>query len=155
MVTVASLLRIMDYVGSLDSSRDLQPICAKSFVNILHLVFQISKISTQKFFVLELNRASNRASVQQEQPSHLGIHQLAIFPCGSSLLPLCKVHQQQTRHPNLDGTRKPGARRFRARLGCPASRRLVWLETLILHQIEGLSWTIYSLLVQAVIMRQM
>ena len=28
----------MDYVGSLDSSRDLQPIHAKSFVNSLHLV---------------------------------------------------------------------------------------------------------------------
>ena len=38
MVTVASLLQIMDYVGSLDSSRDLQPIHAKSFVNRLHLV---------------------------------------------------------------------------------------------------------------------
>ena len=62
---------------------------------------------------------------QEQQLSHLGIRQLAIFPCGSCLLPLCKVHQQQTRHPNLDGTRKPGARRFRARLGCPASRRLV------------------------------
>ena len=38
MVTVASLLQIMDYVGLLDSSRDLQPIHAKSFVNSLHLV---------------------------------------------------------------------------------------------------------------------
>ena len=38
MVTVASLLQIMDYVGSLDSSHDLQPIYAKSFVNKLHLV---------------------------------------------------------------------------------------------------------------------
>src|SRR6185436_16922327 len=44
MVTVASLLQIMDYVGSLDSSRDLQPIHAKSFINRLHLVLQISKI---------------------------------------------------------------------------------------------------------------
>jgi hypothetical protein len=34
----------MDYVGSLDSSHDLQPIYAKSFVNRLHLVLQISKI---------------------------------------------------------------------------------------------------------------
>ena len=39
MIIVASLLQIMDYVGSLDSSRDLQPIHAKSFVNRLHLVF--------------------------------------------------------------------------------------------------------------------
>ena len=37
MVTVASLLQIKDKVGSLDSSPDLQPIHAKSFVNILHL----------------------------------------------------------------------------------------------------------------------
>ena len=44
MVTVASLLQIMDKVGSLDSSRDLQPNHAKSFVNILYLVLQISKI---------------------------------------------------------------------------------------------------------------
>ena len=28
----------MDLVGSLDSSRDLQPIYAKSFVNRLHLI---------------------------------------------------------------------------------------------------------------------
>ena len=39
MVIVASLLQIMDYVGSLDSSRDLQPIYTKSFVNRHHLVF--------------------------------------------------------------------------------------------------------------------
>ena len=38
MVTVALLLQIMDWVGSLDSSRDLQPIYAKNFVNRLHLV---------------------------------------------------------------------------------------------------------------------
>ena len=48
MVTVASLLQIMNYVGSLDSPRDLQPIHAKSFINRLHLVLQISKISLQK-----------------------------------------------------------------------------------------------------------
>ena len=47
----------MDYVGSLDSSRDLQPICAKSFVNRLHLVLQISKIPLQKFFATKLNTA--------------------------------------------------------------------------------------------------
>ena len=44
MVTVASLLQIMDQVGLLESSRDLQLIHAKSFVNRLHLVLQISKI---------------------------------------------------------------------------------------------------------------
>ena len=44
MVTVASLLQIMDEVDSLESSRDLQPIHAKSFVNRLYLVLQISKI---------------------------------------------------------------------------------------------------------------
>ena len=44
MVTVASLLQIMDYVDSLESSRDLQSIHVKSFVNKLHLVLQISKI---------------------------------------------------------------------------------------------------------------
>ena len=38
MVTVVSLLQIMDQVGLLDSSRDLQPIYVKSFVNRLHLV---------------------------------------------------------------------------------------------------------------------
>ena len=38
MVTVASLLQIMDYIGSLDSSRDLQPIHAKKFVNKFHLI---------------------------------------------------------------------------------------------------------------------
>jgi len=38
MVTVPLLLQITDYVGSLDSSRDLQPIHAKSFVNRLYLV---------------------------------------------------------------------------------------------------------------------
>ena len=41
MDTVALLLQIMDYVGSLDSSCDLQPIYAKSFINRLHLVLHI------------------------------------------------------------------------------------------------------------------
>ena len=41
MVTVALLLQIMDYVGSLDSSRDLQPIHIKNFVNRLHLVLHV------------------------------------------------------------------------------------------------------------------
>ena len=39
MVTVVLLLQIMDLVGSLDSSRDLQPIHVKCFVNKFHLVF--------------------------------------------------------------------------------------------------------------------
>ena len=38
MIIVASLLQIMDLVVSLDSSRDLQPIRAKSFVTRLHLI---------------------------------------------------------------------------------------------------------------------
>ena len=38
MITIASLLQIMNQVGSLDSSRDLQPFHVKSFVNRLHLV---------------------------------------------------------------------------------------------------------------------
>ena len=39
MVTVASLLQIIYYIGSLDSSRDLQPIHEeKKFVNKFHLV---------------------------------------------------------------------------------------------------------------------
>ena len=45
----------MNYLASLDSSRDLQFVCAKSFVNIFYLVLQISKIPTQKNFTLELN----------------------------------------------------------------------------------------------------
>ena len=39
MVTLVSLLQIMDQVGSLDSSRDLPLIYAKSFVNKLYLLF--------------------------------------------------------------------------------------------------------------------
>ena len=39
---------IMDYVNSLDSSRDLQSIRVKNFVNRLHLVDRNSKISFQK-----------------------------------------------------------------------------------------------------------
>jgi len=38
-------------------SRDLQPICAKSFVNRFHLVLQINKILLQKSFATELNTA--------------------------------------------------------------------------------------------------
>ena len=39
MITVASLLQIMTQVGSLDLSRDLQPIRAKKFTNRFYLVF--------------------------------------------------------------------------------------------------------------------
>jgi hypothetical protein len=42
----------MDQVGSLNSSRDLQPIHAKNFVNRLHFVLQISKIPSQNFAFL-------------------------------------------------------------------------------------------------------
>ena len=38
MVTVASLLQIIDWVGLLDSSRDLQLIRTKKFINRLYLV---------------------------------------------------------------------------------------------------------------------
>ena len=38
MVTVASLLQILDYVGSLDSSRDLQSICVESFIRRSYLI---------------------------------------------------------------------------------------------------------------------
>ena len=41
MVIVASLLQIMDYVGSLDSSRDLQPIYTKDFINRFYLVLHV------------------------------------------------------------------------------------------------------------------
>ena len=51
MVTVVSLLQIMDQVGSLYSSRDLQSIYAKSFVNRLHLVLHACvKIFDVMFF---------------------------------------------------------------------------------------------------------
>ena len=61
MITVASLLQIIDSVGSLDSSRDLQPTHAKSFVNRLHLVLQTSKILSQnfEFFVFLRLRGGN------------------------------------------------------------------------------------------------
>ena len=45
-----------------DSSRDLKPICIKSFVNKFYLVLQISKISLQKKFAMELNTALNSAA---------------------------------------------------------------------------------------------
>jgi len=54
MVAVALLLQIMDLVDSLHSSRDLQPIYAKSSVNRLHLVLQINKIPSQNFAFLRL-----------------------------------------------------------------------------------------------------
>ena len=48
---------LRDHEAKGDSSRDLQPICVKSFVNRLHLVLQISKILSQKKFAFQLNRA--------------------------------------------------------------------------------------------------
>ena len=65
MIIIASLLQIMDYVGSLDSSRDLQPIHAKGFINRLHLVLHACvEIFDVTFFLRlrglwgwELNRA--------------------------------------------------------------------------------------------------
>ena len=54
MVTVASLLQILDEVGSLDSSRDVQPIHAKNFVNKFHLVFYACvQIFDVTFFYLQ------------------------------------------------------------------------------------------------------
>ena len=54
MVNVASLFANHELSRPLDSSRDLQPIHAKSFVNRLHLVLQISKIFSQNFAFLRL-----------------------------------------------------------------------------------------------------
>ena len=44
----------MDYVGSLDSSRDLQLIHAKSFVNRLHLVLYVCVQTFDVMFFLRL-----------------------------------------------------------------------------------------------------
>ena len=64
MVTVASLLQIMDYVGSLDSSRDLQPIHAKNFINKFHLVLHACvKIFDVTFFTEFTGKDLNMASV--------------------------------------------------------------------------------------------
>ena len=38
----------MNLLASLDSSRDLQLICAKKFINRLYLILQISKITLKK-----------------------------------------------------------------------------------------------------------
>ena len=54
MVTVASQLQIMDYVGSLDSSHDLPPIHAKSFINRLHLVLHTCVETFDVMFFLRL-----------------------------------------------------------------------------------------------------
>ena len=54
MVTVASLLQIIDHVGSLDSSRNLQPIHTKSFVNRLHLVLHACVETFDVMFFLRL-----------------------------------------------------------------------------------------------------
>ena len=59
MFIVASLLQIMDEVGSLYSSRDLQPIRAKSFVNrfnlILHACVQTFNVMFFGVNFLDLN----------------------------------------------------------------------------------------------------
>ena len=59
MVNVASLLQITNYVGSLDSSCDLQPIRAKNFVNrfrlILHACVQIFDVMFLSVQILDLN----------------------------------------------------------------------------------------------------
>ena len=54
MVIVASLLQIIDQVDSLDSSRDLQPIHAKNFVNTLHLVLHTCVETFDVIFFLYL-----------------------------------------------------------------------------------------------------
>ena len=54
MVTVILLLQIIDYVGSLDLSRDLQLIYAKSFVNGLHLVLHACVETFDMTFILRL-----------------------------------------------------------------------------------------------------
>ena len=59
-VTIRYLLINHGLLASLDSSHDLQHICAKSFVNRLHLLLQISKIPSEIFFATELNTASNK-----------------------------------------------------------------------------------------------
>ena len=56
MVTVASLLQIMDYVVSLDSSRDLQPICVKK--NYKQILFQIFDVMFLNVKFLDLNTAN-------------------------------------------------------------------------------------------------
>ena len=62
MIIIASLLQIMDYVGSLDSSRDLQLIHTKSFVNRLHLVLHNIRCDIflfTEFMGCDLNRVKS------------------------------------------------------------------------------------------------
>ena len=54
MVTVALLLQIIDYVCSLDSSRNLQPIYAKSFVNRFYLLLHVCVKTFDVMFFLRL-----------------------------------------------------------------------------------------------------
>jgi hypothetical protein len=86
MVTVVSLLQIVDYVGLLDSSCDLQPIHTKSFVNRLHLVLQISKISLKilrlRIFCVygwKLNRAQMVELVTNKQKPRTKWEQSLLF----------------------------------------------------------------------------
>ena len=64
-LTVASLLQTMDEVGSLDSSRDLQPIRAKKIVNRFYLILQISKISFPKFLAKWSRHRWSKAGIIQ------------------------------------------------------------------------------------------
>ena len=54
MVTVASLLQIMNEINLLDLSRDLQLICIEDFINKFYLIFVNNKIffdvRKRKFF---------------------------------------------------------------------------------------------------------
>jgi hypothetical protein len=52
MITVASLWQIIDYLGSLNLSRELAPICAKSFIIRFYLILLNNKIL---FDVTDLN----------------------------------------------------------------------------------------------------
>ena len=54
MVTVALLLQIIDCIVSLDSSRNLQPIYAKSFVNRLYLLLHACVKTFDVMFILYL-----------------------------------------------------------------------------------------------------
>ena len=83
MVTVVSLLQIMDYVGSLDSSRDLQHIHAKNFVNRFHLVLHTCvEIFDVTFFL------------------HLRVYGGGNYMALVSLTINCKLHCSKLIHPS-------------------------------------------------------
>ena len=66
----------MDYVGSLDSSRDLQPIYGNFFVNILHLILYVCiEIFNVMFFcIYEVYRVGNRALVDASSHEFMRWH---------------------------------------------------------------------------------